>query len=228
MSARTGSVPRGLARGLALFLAAALAVACSHAIPLKPTVERPQGVVQAPAVLGVHYTRDFKEYRHSDWRGGDRWDFDLGRASVELFDKALPALFEGVVPVASRPPLAPGGPKVAAVLEPRIESFDFSLPFLKTGTYTAEITYRLTLYSPQGAQIVSWTVRGAGAKPGQMGFEFARWPGEAADLAMQEAVTRLMTGFREVPEVRGWLRGLGAPGAWWVPRWLRVALGLEE
>lgn len=217
-----------LVRTLALSVALGIAAGCTHAIPLKPTIDRPQGIVQVPAVLGVHYTREFKEYRHSDWRGGDRWDFDLGSASVQLLDRALPALFEGVVPVASRPPLPDGGPKIVAVLEPRIESFDFSLPFLKTGTYTAEITYRLTLSSPQGAPIVSWTVRGAGAKPGQMGFEFARWPGEAADLAMQEAATRLITGFREVPEVRGWLRGLGAPGAGWMPGWLKAALGLEQ
>jgi hypothetical protein len=41
---------------------------------------------------------------------------------------------------------------------------------------------------------------------------------------MQEAATRFMTGFREVPEVRGWLRRLGAPGAWRLPRWLRAAI----
>ena len=156
----------------------------------------------------------------------DRWDFALGEASVRLFDRVWPLLFESSRPVPSRPPLPADQPKLAAVIEPKIEAFDFSLPFLKSGTYTAEITYRMTLYAAEGESLVSWVVRGEGAKPGRGGFEFAQWPGEAADLAMQDATKKFVTGFRDVPEVRAWLRRRGVAGASQVPEWLQAAFGV--
>ncbi|KRT64799.1 MAG: hypothetical protein XU13_C0156G0001 [Candidatus Rokubacteria bacterium CSP1-6] len=214
-----------MARGinpLVPIVGAALLSACAHAIPLQATLERPPTVRQVPLAVGVFYSQEFRDYMHSNWRGGDRWDFPLGQASVKLFGQALPILFESVVPVSGRSPLPEGGAKLAAVIEPKIEAFDFSLPFLKTGTYTAEISYRVTLHSPEGLALASWTVKGIGAKPGQAGFEFARWPGEAADLAMQDAANKLLTSFWEVPEVRHWLRQAGVRGANWMPGWLRT------
>lgn len=216
-----------------ILMAAALtlgaAAGCAHTIPLKAaSLDRPPGAVQAPVAVGIYYSLEFRTHEEKIWRSGDRWDFALGEASVRLLDRAWPMLFESSAPVPSRPPLQTGQPKLAAVIEPKIEAFDFSLPFLKTGTYTAEITYRMTLYSPEGERLVSWTVRGQGAKPGQVGFEFARWPGEAVDLAMQEATMKFVSGFRDVPEVRAWLRRLGVPGASWAPKWLRAAFGGER
>jgi hypothetical protein len=210
-------------------LALGAATGCTHVIPLTAaSLDRPPGAIQAPVAVGVYYSPEFRTHEQKIWRGGDRWDFALGEASVRLLDRAWPMIFESSPPVPSRPPMQAGQPKLAAVIEPKIEAFDFSLPFLKTGTYTAEITYRMTLYSPEGESLVSWTVRGQGAKSGQMGFEFARWPGEAADLAMQDAATKFITGFRDVPEVRAWLRRLGVPGSSWAPRWLRAAFGGER
>ena len=209
---------------MAAALALGAATGCTHTIPLKAVLDRPPVAVQASLAVGVYYSPEFRTYEEKIWRGGDRWDFALGEASVRLLAQAWPFLFESNASVPSRPPLQTGQPKLAAVIEPKIEAFDFSLPFLKTGTYTAEITYRMTLYSPEGESLVSWTVRGQGAKPGQAGFEFARWPGEAADLAMQDATMKLVSGFRDVPEVRARLRRLGVPGSSWAPEWLRAAL----
>lgn len=192
---------------------------CSHTIPLGgATLSRPAAAVQAPVALGVYYSPEFRAHEAKIWRMGDRWDFALGEASAKLLDRAWPYMFESVVALSSRPPV-PAERKVAGVMEPKIESFDFGLPFLKTGTYTAEITYRMTLYSPEGASLASWTVRGEGAKPGQFGFDFSRGPADAADLAMQDAATRFMTGFRQIPEVRAWLRGLGVRESSSRPTW---------
>lgn len=210
-----------VAVALASWIPIIVLAGCSHAVPLKPTLDPPPGVSLAPVAVGVYYSPEFRRDERQIHRAGDRWDFAVGDASVRLLDRAWPALFETAVPVPNRPPLAPDI-KVAAVIEPKIEAFDFPLPFLKTGNYTAEITYRMTLYSPDGESLVSWTVRGAAAKAGQVGFEFARWPGEAVDLAMQDAVTKMIVGFRDVPEVRSWLRRVGDRNAWWVSRWLRA------
>jgi len=196
--------------------------ACSHTIPMKPAFVSPPATTQVPVVVGVYYSPDFGQREDKIWRMGDRWDFPLGQASILVLEGAWKALFEGHALVSAPPPLSAGEPKVAAVIEPTIEAFDFGLPFLKSGTYTAEITYRFKLSAPDGTTLASWTVRGAGAKPGQFGFDFARGPGEAAELAMQDAATKLAAGFRDVPEVRAWLRNSGVLS--WMPKWLATVL----
>lgn len=196
-------------RLLTFLVAGGILTGCAHTIPLKPTLDRPPAVQQTPLAVGVYWSPEFTEFEHSGSRYGDTWIFKLGEPSRRLFEAALGMLFEAVVPVSTRPPLAEPAPRVAAVLAPAIEEFDFGLPFLKTGTYTAGITYRFTLDSPRGERLGSWTVRGEGAKRGQVGFEFARWPGEAADLAMQDAARRFLDDFRNVPEVARWLQASG-------------------
>lgn len=180
--------------------------ACAHAIPLKGTAVLPQAAERMPARVGVYYSPEFRAYVHSGEKGGDTWNFPLGQASVNIYDQAFATIFTKTVPVGQLPPQPAGGPVLDAVIEPRIVGFDFTLPFLKTSTYSSQITYSYILYSPDGARIASWTVTGFGAKHGQMGFDFARWPGESADLAMQDAASKFVTGFRTVPEVMSWLR----------------------
>jgi len=181
---------------------------CTHAIPLKGTMEALPSAGSAgnvPVRAGIYYSPEFRNYQYKASRGGDQWDFPLGSASVTLFNQAFNTLFKSTESVASRPPLS-GKQELSVVIEPKIDAFEFGLPFLKTGSYTAEITYRFTLYSLKGDPFASWTVKGRGEKRGQIGFEFARWPGEAADLAMRDAANKFLDGFSEVPEVQRWLR----------------------
>ena len=208
---------------LIALLALGLLTACAHTIPIKPAFVSPAAPTQVPVVVGVYYSPDFGQREDKIWRMGDRWDFPLGQASVLVLEGAWKALFEGHTPVPALPPLPAGEPKVAAVIESTIEAFDFGLPFLKSGIYTAEITYRFKLYAPDGTTLASWTVRGTGAKPGHFGFDFSRGPGEAAELAMQDAATKLAAGFRDVPEVRAWLHNAGVV-SWWTPKWLAAAM----
>jgi hypothetical protein len=186
-----------------------LAAGCTHAIPLNATLEPPPDATQVPLAVGVYYDVSFETYEHAEWRGGDNWVFPLGPASVRLFDHTFPAVFKSTQRVTNRPPVSTVGSDLVAVIEPRIEEFAFTLPFIKTGQYTAEITYRFTIYSPRGDPVASWTETGWGEKRGKFGYEFARWPGEAADLAMQDAATKFLLEFQKVPEVKRWLRGVG-------------------
>lgn len=197
--------------GLLIGVAAGLGLAaCSHAIPLKPTVEASTATEPVAETVGVYYSPQLQAHEHRGSQYGDTWVFPLGPASVELFDQTFPQVFRDTLRVQSLPPLGAEYADLAAVIEPRIEEFAFHLPFIKSGTYTAEITYRLILYSMRGDPVASWTVRGYGAQAGQLGFEFARWPGEATDLAMQDAARQFVDGFTSVPEVRRWLRSRGA------------------
>jgi hypothetical protein len=192
-----------------LLLGAFLVVlGCAHSIPMKGVLETPPAVGKIPLNVGVYYSPEFRNYKHEGARGGDRWEFPLGSASVSLFDRVFSETFISTMTVESRPPLS--GSKLDAVIEPRIEAFDFNIPYLKTGTYTAEITYRFTIHSIKGDPVTSWTVQGSAAKRGQAGFEFARWPGEAADLAMQDAATKFMKGFYDVPGLQRWIKEIKA------------------
>jgi len=191
--------------------AAAIISGCTMTMtfPLEATIDRPPSVTPVPLAVGVYYSPEFRAYEHVRVRQKMRFVAPFGQASVALFDRVLPMIFEGVVPVASPPPLGEGGPKLAAVIEPKIEAFDFDWPVvLAFGAYTAEVTYRFTLYSPEGNPFASWTVRGDGNPVGlQAGVP------KAIDLAMEDAAKKFMAGFRDVPEVRRWLRQAGIPDA---------------
>ena len=81
---------------------------------------------------------------------------------------------------------------------------------MKTQNYSSEISYEFTLHDPEGRVIAIWLVEGYGAQAGQFGFELARWPGEAAALALDEAIEKFVYGLPEVPEVKRWQESLGA------------------
>lgn len=166
------------------------------------TIDNPPA--KLPAVIGIYYSPEFRNHEEQLWKKGDRWDFPLGPSSVAAFDQAIPMVFEKTLPVQNRTPLADGG-VVDGVVEPRLESFDFQLPWLKTGTYSSEINYRVLLYDKSGVTVASWIANGVGEINGQAGFEFARWPGESADLAVQNAMQKFVSEFAKQPDVQIWL-----------------------
>ena len=218
---KRASIPRWATLRAAPRLYAAMALvvvlgACSHAVPLQPRADLPSLENKIDAVVGAYYPPDFQSLEWRESRLGDVWIFPLGRSSVPLLNATFAAAFMGTRPVAGRPPLPAGEAATDWVIESRIEAFDFQLPALKTGVYRASITYRFTVVTADGAPLASWLVQGEGAKSGEFGFEFARWPGEAADLAMQDAARRFVEGIRQVPELATWLRAHGrraeAPG----------------
>lgn len=191
---------------LSLLMAAS---ACTHAIPINPTITEPLASPRVPASIGVYFSDEFRTFEHRGSRGGDAWVFPLGPASVELFTKVFAQVFEGTETVGTLPPLGPEHADLVAVIEPRIEEFVFHIPFLKTQTFTAEITYRFVLHAASGEPVASWTVTGEGAKPGSVSFEFAKWPGQAADAALEDAARKFANGITNEPEVRRWIQGRG-------------------
>lgn len=183
--------------------------ACSHAIPLSPTPPASSASPKVAEDVGVYFSEEFRTFQHRGSRGGDSWIFPLGRASVDLFGAVFDQVFQSAERVDSLPPLDKEHASLAAVIEPRIEEFEFDIPFFKTQTYTASITYRFILHAANGEPVASWTVTGEGARRGEIGFEFAEWPGLAADAAMEDAAAKFTEGILNVPEVRRWLLDRG-------------------
>ncbi len=184
-------------------------------IPLNPTVQPLPTIAQVPLTIGVYYESKFRSARY-EFRGFTGLAiFLVGQASVTLFDQVFPALFKDVSVVPTRPPLPAGVAKVDAVIEPAIENFEVETRVRGPGfteTYLAEITYRFTLWSFQGERIASWTITGNGDSRG-VAWRADELRGQVAELAMRDAAVNFLSGFRDAPEVRRWLRDLGVEGA---------------
>ena len=179
-------------------------------VPPKPEVNHTPGVSQIPLAVGVYYDTAFRTYEHYFVIGSYGFDISLGKSSIALFDEILPIMFKRVEAVISRPPLPPGDAKVAAVIEPKIEEFKLVHPWVLVGTFNVECTYRFTLYTPEGDQIVSSTFMGQGKKYNYHGaFSPYHAPGEATSLAMQEATEKFMSDFPNLPQVQQWIRQAG-------------------
>ncbi len=183
--------------------------ACSHSIPLDPQIEASSTPPTIDADVGVYFSEDFSTFEHRGSYGGDAWIFPLGPASVKLLGSTFDQVFRKTERVMSLPPFDDHRADLAAVIEPRIEEFDFQIPFLKTSTYTAQIAYRFILHDAKGTPVASWVVNGEGARRGELGFDFSTWPGLAADAAMKDAASKFTAEILNVPEVRRWLRDRG-------------------
>ncbi len=194
---------------LAILLALVLA-GCSHAVPVHGVVNTTRDT-RIERTVGLYFPEETAAMVWKESRYGDTWTFPIGPASVRAVNEAAERIFTRTVPVNTSP--QEGVPSTLdGVIETRIEDFLFTIPFLKTSTYTAEITYRFVLYSPKGAPVATWRVTGTGAVHGQIGFEYARWPGTAADRAITDAMEAFITGIDREPEVVHWLHAT-APSA---------------
>ncbi len=178
----------------------------------KPIVECPSDTVQMPITVGVYYDPAFRAYKNQFTIGANSaYNISPGKASIILFDKVFSFMFKKAVPVISRPPLPPGSPSVLAVIEPKIEKFELvpsTSRMCFTTTFDPEITYRFTLYSPEGDQIVSSTYTGKGTKSGTIYVTIIS-AGKATSLAMEEAAEKFMSDFPNLPQVQQWLRQAG-------------------
>ncbi|HSF96905.1 MAG TPA: hypothetical protein VLA52_17905 [Thermohalobaculum sp.] len=196
-------------RLLPALLVALIALAgCSMNVPVNPqiTAERSTKIER---FIGVYISEETRETNWAESRHGDTWKFSLGPASARAIENAASRTFRRTTVVDGLPPLVSGASDVDAVLEARIEDFGFAIPLLKTSTYTADIAYRLTLYARNGVPVASWRLEGSGAQRGKMGFEYTRWPGEAANLAIEDAMRKFIEETDKNPEVSKWLRDSG-------------------
>ena len=177
---------------------------CTQSIPLSPEITTTRGV-KIDRFVGLYFSQDTKTFTWKESQYGDTWVYPLGPPSVRAITEAASRTFVRTTIVDRLPPLGQGASNVDAVLEVRIEDFSFVIPLLKTSTYSAEIGYRFTLHSPAGAPVASWRVVGAGAQRGEFGFGFTKWPGKAADLAVEDAMRKFIEEIDLEFEFRNWL-----------------------
>jgi hypothetical protein len=214
---------RLLERAPLLLIAAAFAgcggvnVATESSVPV-PLVD------PLPVTVGIYYSPEFSQAKHSEERWGTDWTADLGPYHVHMADKLFAAEFRETVPVADIKSL-PANPSYKAIIEPRIEQFSFITPRDTGAKYFAvTIRYRLNVYAPDGALADSLTFTGYGSNGAGSGMTSTKPMVAATKAAMRDAAAKFLVQFPEQDVAKRLVAGeplvvasqqvaLGAPAA---------------
>lgn len=159
----------------------------------------PQGEIQEN--VGLYVTPELSEYVYEDTCGAEMSNvrYNLGTATVLLFEDVLAQVTKGVKVVSGKPPYKGKLQHIALVIEPSIVNFSQKNPFLtRVGKYSAEITYDVKVYNSSGKLVLEKKYTGSGAKNGIA----TKSPGHnyeiAAGLAMKDAVSQVVKDIEEI------------------------------
>jgi hypothetical protein len=123
----------------------------------------PPLIEQEPARVGIHFSKEFREFVHREERSQIEYEINLGPAHVTNLDWLLKAMFAEVVPVDDPTRVADIRPPLVLVLEPKFEEYSFLTPKDVEGdAFVVTIRYLLTLYDGSGARVDAFTYTGYG------------------------------------------------------------------
>ncbi len=203
----TGRTLRAAAAALGIL---ALAACTSTELETRAALPPPL-LEQLPVRIGVHYSKEFREYVHRETRASMDYSVSLGPAHVINLDWLLGAMFREVVQVEDPAKVASISPPLTFVLEPRFEEYSFLTPKDVAGeAYIVTIRYLLTVYDGTGARVDSFAFTGYGR-------EKARALGNkeplalATQRAMRDAGAKVAVELTDQEAVRLLLRGAGSP-----------------
>lgn len=221
----------GKPAALWILISGILVCGCSSRVKLQPSVASHPNFERLPISVGFYHAQEFLTYQRSfdAYGNGHQFIFPLGSASDALFREIYPKIFEDVEQVDALPSKAAPSEKLVGVIAPEIEDFQFPLQNLK-GPYWADIIHRFKVYSPEGKVLLSWKAMGWGESgDGSIYGEFGPIA-DSADKAMQDAASRFIRSFKDVPEVKRWLCGMPIEGATASPdkQLTRPSLNLAE
>jgi len=185
---------------------------CVWSVP-EPVLVREPRLEPIALSVAVYYSPEFRHFTYRHHVTDTAWI--LGKPSMRLFNEALPLLFTEVVE--SPQPGSTGSLRsgVAGVIEPTIVSAGYSYPILDSARradrvcFQLHMTYRFTLYSPRGERVASWDISGEDCAPEQNPLATLNTRKLSFEQVMREAAWNLISGFRDVPDVRRWLDAQG-------------------
>lgn len=123
----------------------------------------PPLIDKEPVRVGIHYSKEFREFVHRELRSQIEYEINLGPAHVTNLDWLLKAMFAEVVPVDDPTRVGNLRPPLALVLEPKFEEYSFLTPKDVAGdAFIVTIRYLLTLYDGSGARVDAFTYTGYG------------------------------------------------------------------
>jgi hypothetical protein len=196
-------------RSAAVALAAVSAAGCTATASIPADFPTPL-VEPLPLRVGVRYGEQFANYQHREQIPSDReWVIELGSANVALFDSVLGSMFDETQPVDREVEALAAAANLDAVIEPELESYEFSVPIESGDTFfTVWMTYRMRMYSAEGRLIAEWPVRAYGKSPQKL-LDSDQSLAQATIMAMRDAGAELALQFAVQPRIREWLREEG-------------------
>jgi hypothetical protein len=196
----------------ALAVAILVPLAACTATKLDARAQLPPPLIeQLPVRVGIHYSPEFREYRHTETRGNIDYEVNLGPAHVTNLDWLLKAMFRELVPVDDPARAAEIRPPVAFVLEPKFEEYSFLTPKDVAGeAFIVTIRYLLTLYDGAGARVDSFTFTGYGREKART-LASKEPLATATQRAMRDAGAKVAVELTDQQSVRLLLSGAGSP-----------------
>jgi hypothetical protein len=170
----------------------------------------PPLIEKLPMRVGIHYSKEFKEYVHRETRGTIEYEINLGPAHVTNIDWLMRAMFTEVVPVEDPSKIADSNPPFVFVLQPRFEEYSFLTPKDVAGeAFIVTIRYMLTLYDGGGARVDSFTLTGYGREKART-LASKEPLAVATQRAMRDAGAKVAVELTEQESVRLLMRNAGS------------------
>ena len=198
---------------LAFFLAGCLGPGMNVRVTVTPTLIEKTYPDKAPVNVGLYLTEEFKNYRVTDSTKtlGTTYDFwNLGSESAGMFEVGLSRIFEKVVVVGQKPPFSQAQTvPLRAVVEPKIEGFDFKVPVIVVQPWSTKIQYKILVYNPEGKVIWQRSIAGVGEVPGSYTStleELGTNPAKPTTAAIIDATDKLIEAIMASEEIKRLLK----------------------
>jgi hypothetical protein len=155
-----------------------------------PTIPTPH-IEKLPIDVALRIPAEFHNFVHEEnVLGRERWTISLGSANAIFFEQLFGFMFENVTV------LGPDDDALEytfdALIEPKIEGFEFSVPNQsKTDAFAVWIRYRMQIFDSAGNSAASWTVSAYG-KSQKEGLGGSKSLQRAAVLAMRDAAALIL------------------------------------
>jgi hypothetical protein len=189
-----------LPRYAALALVATLS-ACSG-VTIKPQASLPKPlIVQLPVTVGLIIPPDTRKFTDKETRFGTDWKIDLGPGEVRLMQDTFKDLFQQVEEFRDLDSARAAKDKdnLKAVFEARMDQYSFVTSRETGGRYYAvTIRYRISLYTPQGEKVDTYSLTGYGSSLAQ-GMSGGKPLTLATTHAMRDAAAKFLVQFPEQP-----------------------------
>jgi hypothetical protein len=170
-----------------------------------PTIPTPR-VEKIPVDVAVRIPAEFRNFTHvEDVLGKSKWTIELGDSNARFFTQLFDYMFDSILILG--PDDDPRDYQFDALIEPKIEGFEFSVPTqTQTDAFSVWIRYRLSIFDSIGNRASSWTVNayGKSQKEGIGGSDSLK---RAAVLAMRDAAALIIMQMDKVTKIRDLANG---------------------
>jgi hypothetical protein len=162
----------------------------SNVVVETPSIPVPH-IDKLPLDVALRIPAEFNNFKHEEKvLGRETWSIDLGSANASFFQQLFGYMFDNVII------LGPDDDALEytfdALIEPRIEGFEFSVPNQsKTDAFAVWIRYRMQIFDSDGNSAASWTVSAYG-KSQKEGLGGSKSLQRAAVLAMRDAAALIL------------------------------------